>query len=200
MKKIAGLLIFICLLSCEDSKFCTDIIKGKPDNNLIAESDFNTVRSLFSTNNLSLDNFLVYRLQKDDLGYKHVRCYQYVNNLQVFSDDVIFHFNTQNKYYFLSGEIISWINISSDPKMSKNEVMKLFLELVDDDGNYSSISLKDECFQCEIGYYDLNAGTGNETHNFKLAWKIKREASDFPFAYINDTDKTKIYYDNGIRY
>jgi Zn-dependent metalloprotease len=200
MKKIAVLLIFICLISCEDSRFCADIIKGKPDNNLIVESDFNTVKSLFSTNNLSLDNFLVYRLQKDDLGYKHVRCYQYVNNLQVFSDEVIFHFNAQNKYYFLSGEIISGINISSDPKMSKNEAMKLFLELVDDDGYYTSNSLKDECFQCEIGYYDLNAGTGNETHNFKLAWKIQREDSDYPFAYINDTDKSKIYYDNGIRY
>ena len=200
MKKIAVLLIFISLISCEDSKFCTDLIKGKPDNNLIVESDFNTVKSLFSTNNLRLDNFLVYRLQNDQVGHKHVKCYQYVNNLQVFSDDVIFHFNEQNKYDSLSGEIISGINISSDPKMSKNGAMKLFLELVDDDGYYTSNSLKDECFQCEIGYYDLNAGTGNETHNFKLAWKIQREDSDYPFAYINDTDKSKIYYDNGLRY
>jgi hypothetical protein len=200
MKKIAFLLILICLISCEDSKFCADVIEGKPDNNLIIESDFNTVKSLFSTNDLSLDNFLVYRLQKDDLGHRHVSCYQYVNNLQVFSDEVIFHFDVQNQFYFLSGEIISGIDISSDAKMSKNEVVKLFLELVDDDGFYTSYSLKDECFKCEIGYYDLHAGTGNETHNFRLAWKIQPEDSDYPFAYISDNDKLKIYYDNGIRY
>ena len=200
MKKFSVLLILISLISCEDSKFCTDIIKSKPDQNLIDEADLNTVKSLFSWNVLSLDNFLVYRLQNDQLGHKHVRCYQYINNLQVFSDDVIFHFDAQNKYYFLSGEIISGINISSDPKMSRNDVVKLFLGLADDDGQDTSNSMKDECFQCEIGYYDLNAGTGNETHNFKLAWKIRREDSEYPFAYINDTDKSKIYYDNGIRY
>jgi len=200
MKKISVLLILISLISCEDSKFCTDIIKGKPDNNLIVESDFNTVKSLFSTNNLSLDNFLVYRLQKDDLGYKHVRCYQYVNNLQVFTDEVIFHFNAQNKYNFLSGEIISGIEISSDPKMSKNEVVKLFIDLLDEDSDNMSNSLKDECFQCEIGYYDLNAGISYSTPIFKLAWKIRREDSEYPFAFINDTEKSKIYYDNGIRY
>lgn len=200
MKKIPVLIILICIVSCEDSKNCTDLIKGKPDYNLIAESDFNTVKSLFSANNLSLDNFLVFRLQKDDLGYKHVRCYQYVNNLQVFSDEVIFHFNTQNQYYFLSGEIISGIDISSNPKMSRSEAVNLFLDLVDDDGHFNSNNLSDDCFKCEIGYYDLNAGTGNSTHSFKLAWKIQREDSDTPFAYIDDTDKSKIYYDNGIRY
>ncbi len=200
MKKFPVLLILISLISCEDSKYCTDIITGIPDQNLINESDLNTVKSLFGTIGMSLDNFLVYRLQNDQLGHKHVRCYQYVNNLQVFTDDVIFHFDAQNKYYLLSGEIISGINISSDPKMSRNDVVKLFLGLADDDSQYTGNSMKDECFQCEIGYYDLNAGTGNETHNFKLAWKIQREDSEYPFAYINDTDKSKIYYDNGIRY
>ncbi|MBK7626022.1 MAG: hypothetical protein IPJ16_02270 [Bacteroidales bacterium] len=200
MKKITFLLFLICFSACEDSNYCTDIIKGKPDKNLIAESDLNIVNSLFNANNLSLDNFLVYRLQKDNIGYNHVRCYQYVNNLQVFSDEVIFHFNSQNQYNFLSGEIISEINLSPDPKMSKNEAVDFFLELVDDDGFYTSKSLKNECFLCEIGYYDLNAGSGNSAHNFKLAWKIHQEDSDIPFAYINDTDKTKIYYDNGVRY
>jgi Fungalysin/Thermolysin Propeptide Motif len=200
MKKLPILLILVWLSSCEVSNFCTDIIKGKPDYILINESDYNTVKSLFSTNDMSLDNYFVYRLQKDDLGYNHVRCYQYVNNLQVFSDEVIFHFNSQNQYNFLSGEIISEINISPDPKMSKNEAVKLFLELVDDDGFYTSKSLKDDCFLCEIGYYDLNAGSGDSAHNFKLAWKIHQEDSDIPFAYINDTDKRKIYYDNGVRY
>ncbi|HNW56658.1 MAG TPA: hypothetical protein PLR88_02120 [Bacteroidales bacterium] len=200
MKKIPVLLILIWFCSCEDSNLCTETIKGKPDYDLIGKSDYDTVKSLFSTNNLSLDNFWVYCLQKDDLGHRHVRCQQYANNLQVFSDEVIFHFNSQNQYYFLSGEIIPGIDISSDPRMSKIEVMKLFFDIVDEDGHFSSDNFKNDCLQCEIGYYDLNAGTGNSTHNFKLAWRIQREDYDFPYAYINDTEKSKIYYDNGIRY
>lgn len=200
MKKLLAFIIFISLISCEDSKYCTDTITGMPDQNLISESDLSTVSSLFGTIGMSLNKYLVFRFQTDQLGGKHVKCYQYVNNIKIFSDEIIFHFDSQNRFTSLSGEIISTIDINSVPKMSKNDVVKLFLELVDEDGRFSSRSLKNECIQCEIGYYDLNAGTSNQTHNFKLTWKIRGEDSVYPFAYINDTDKSKIYYDNGVRY
>jgi hypothetical protein len=200
MKKIAVLLALICLFSCEDLKNCPDVIKGKPENNIVSEADFNTINSLFSGNNLNIEIFLPYRIQSDELGHKHVRCYQYVNNLQVFSDEVIFHFNAQNQYYSLSGEIISGINKSPDSGMSRKDAERLFLKLADEDGRYSSKDLNDKCLQCELGYYDMNAGTGTGAHDFKLAWKIKPEDSDYPYAFINDTDKLGIYYDNGVRY
>jgi hypothetical protein len=200
MKKLFILLILCLFSSCEESRYCTDVIKGKPENNLISDSDMNIVRSLFSANNLSIENFLVYRLQKDESGNYHVRCFQYVNNLNVFTDDVIFHFDSQNHYYFLSGETISEIDIRTSPKMSKNDIIEMFLKSVENDSffNGSLQQIKDGCFYCELGYYDLNAGISYSTHNFKLAWRIHPEDSDYPVATINDTDGDLIGYFNGI--
>ena len=202
MKKVLILIILIHLFACEKSKLCSDVIKSKPDNHLISDSELKTVISLFKSNNLNLDNFLIYRLQKDDLGYTHVRCYQYINNLNVFSDDVIFHFDKQGHYYFLSGELISNIDIKPSPSMDVREVIKLFFHNVENDGFYSNNKkqIEDGCFLCELGYFDLNAGTSYASQNFRLVWRIRPEESEYPYAFINDSDNTLIYYDNGIRY
>jgi len=200
MKKIVFLSFLILLSSCEKSNYCSEIIKGKPNNHLINDSDLQTVKSLFELNNLSLNNFLVYRLLKDDMGYKHVKCYQYVNNLKVFTDEVIFHFDAQNHYYVLSGELISGINIKTSPSLSKNDVIKIFLKNVEKDShnNPNLEQIKDGCFLCELGYYDLNAGISYASQNFRRAWKINPEDSEFPVAFINDSDKSLIYYFSGI--
>jgi hypothetical protein len=201
MKKIAVLIILLQLIACEKDKYCSDVIKGKP-NHLISDQDLITVKSLFEINHLSLDNFQVYRLQKDELGYNHVRCYQYVNDLNVFSNDVIFHFDNDDHYYFLSGEIISRIDIDPDPKLDQRTVVKLFLENVKVDEFYSEYlkEFEDGCFLCELGYWDLNAGISYADLDFRLAWRIRPEGYDYPFAVINDTENQLIYYDNGIRY
>ena len=200
MEKVFFLAFLLLLSSCEESKFCSEIVKGKPDNHLVSDSDLQTVKSLFELNDLNLNNFLVYRLQNNDLGYKHVRCYQYVNNLQVFTNDVIFHFNAQNHYYSLSGELISSINIKTSPSLSKNDVIEIFLESIENDGYYNANleQIKDGCFICELGYYDLNAGISFASHNFAGAWKIRPEDSEYPIAFINDSDGSLINYDIGI--
>jgi hypothetical protein len=200
MKKVLIPIILIQLFACENVNICPNIIKGKPKQHLISDQELNTVKSLFESNNLSLDNFLVYWLQRDDLGYTHVRCYQYINNLNVFSNEVIFHFDKQNHYCILSGELISDINIRPYPSMSTWEVGKLFLQSIKNDG-YNSDKIKqyeDGCFFCELGYYDLNAGISYASQNFKLAWKIRPENSEYPIAYINDSDNSVIYYFSGI--
>jgi hypothetical protein len=211
MKRVIILLIPFLLSTCEnskyfvdcvDSKFCSEIIKGKPDGTLISDSDLNIVKSLFESNNLTLDNFLVYKLQKDDQGYNHVRCIQYINNFNVFSNQVIFHFDSQGHYYFLSGDLVSGINIKTLPSMCSQEAITLFLQNVkkDDFYNRNIKQIEDGCFLCELGYFDLNIGTSYAEQNFKLAWWIRPKGSDYPYAYINDTGHTLIYYDNGIRY
>jgi Zn-dependent metalloprotease len=202
MKKVLVLIILIHLFACEKSQLCSDIVKGKPENHLISDSELNIVTSLFKSNNLSLDNFCVFRLQKDDLGYSHVRCYQYINNLKILSDYVIFHFDKTGHYYFLSGEIIPNIDIKPSPSMDVREVISLFLQSVKNDDFYSTSikQIENGCISCEIGYYDLNAGISYASQNFKLAWRIRPEESEYPFALINDSNNTLIYYDNGIRY
>lgn len=200
MKKFLILIFLLQLTACEENKTCSDIIKGKPDH-LISSQDLNTVKSLFKLNNLSLDNFQVYRLQKDELGHHHVRCYQFVNDLHVLSNDVIFHFDPTGHYYFLSGEIIQAINISPTPHSDQSAVIELFLNRVEnDDINNNLQEFKNGCFSCELGYWDLNAGISYTDVNFRLAWRVKPEGNDYPLAIINDSENQIIYYDNGIRY
>jgi hypothetical protein len=201
MKKYIVLIILLQLVSCEKDKYCSDVIRGKPDH-LISEQDLNTVKSLFKSNYLSLDNFQVYLLQKDELGHRHVRCFQYVNDLNIFSDDVIFHFDNTGHYYFLSGDIISGIDIDPLPKLDREAVVQLFLKSVEDDGHYSYKlkDLEDRCFSCELGYWDLNAGISYTDPDFRLAWRVRQEGQAYPVAIINDTENKLICYDNGIRY
>lgn len=200
MKKVLIVIILIQLFACEKDNIniCSDLIKGKPINQLISDQELNTVQSLFKSNNLSLDNLLVYKVQSDAGGNTHVRCYQYFNDLFVFFDDVIFHFDKQNHYYLTSGELISSIDIKPYPSMSTWQVGKLFLQSIKDNG-YSGEILKqyeDGCFSCELGYFDLNVGS-YASPNFRLAWKITPKDLQYPIAFINDSDNSLIYYFDG---
>jgi len=202
MKKVIISSILILFFACENENvnICSDLIKGKPINHLISDQDLNTVQSLFKSNNLNLDNFLVYRLQGDNIGNTHVRCYQYINDLIVFTGEVIFHFDKQNHYYMTSGEVISSIDIKPYPSMSTWQVGKSFLQIIKNNGDDGDILKQDDngCFSCELGYYDLNAGIGYAKQNFRLAWKVTFNDSQFPVAYINDSDNSLIYYFDGI--
>ena len=204
MKKILILIILIQFFACEKDNvnICSDLIKGKPVGHLISDQELSVVKSLFKSNNLSLENLQVYRLQKDNQGYTHVRCNQYTNNLIVFFDEVIFHFDNQNHYYFLSGELISTINVWPYSSMGTWEVGKLFLQSIKNDHFYGNdiLHYENSCFTCELGYLDLNGGTSYADHNFRLVWKITPEKSQYPNALIDDSERKLLYYDNGIRY
>jgi hypothetical protein len=219
MKKILVLILFIQLFSCEkikynvngedsylvncaDSSICHLVIQGKPGNYLISLSDLETIRTLFDSNKLSLDNFVIKWFLKDDLEYFHVGCHQYINNLNIFSDDVIFHFDPQGHYISISGEIISYMKVRSVPSLCIGRVIELFLQNVENDGFYSRNlqQIKDGCISCELGYWDLNSGISYADQNFTLAWRIKPFNSYYPWALINDMSNSLIFYDNGIRY
>ncbi len=204
MRKIAFMILLSQFIACESNKLCPDIIKGKPENHLISDKDLSSVKSLFSSNNLDLENFQVYIYQQDELGHTFVTCHQYYNNLKVFSDDVVFSFDNLGKYYFLSGELISSIegNLSITPSMSKEEVVEIYLQSIEGDSFYADkiSNIENECILCELGYYDINSYSGGLAHIFKLAWSVTPNDSPVPQAYINDTDKVLISYNNGIYY
>jgi Zn-dependent metalloprotease len=202
MKRILIPLLLLHFLSCERLKDCPEIIKGKSEDHLISDQELSTVKSLFISNNLNYDNFQFNRLQKDDLGHHHVRCFQYVNNLKILSNDLIFHFDAQGHYYTLSGTIISTMDIEPSPSMDISELREIYLKSLEEDDSYfgSKKKIENDCLRCELGYYNLNAGISYTTPDFRLAWKIKPDKSDYPVAVVNDSEKSLIYYDNGIRY
>jgi len=206
MKKITMIIaIFLCfsIVSCENAGnfYCVKTIKDSPTTNVLSKSEMDVIKSLFNNNHLNYKELRFTRLQKDELGHHHVRCYQFINNLKVFTSDLIFHFDKNNRYYFLSGDLISAIDLNTKPSMNQDLIVEKFINALQDNiyiGDKEKII--NGCFNVEFGYYDLNAGIGYADAKFTKAWLIKPRNQDYPFAYINDKNSEVIYYDNGIRY
>jgi Zn-dependent metalloprotease len=184
--------------------YCRKVNNSNPDTNIIAQNDYVLAIGLFNKNHIEYANYQVYRLQVDDLGYYHVRCYQYFNNLKIFTNDLIFHFNKNDSYTSLSGHVIKEFELDSSVTMNQDDVIQIFIDNFNKDEWNASRQLKIDtlstCFELEYGYYDLNAGHSYAINDFTKAWKINREKYSYPYAFINDLTSNLIYYDDGIRF
>jgi len=166
---------------------------------LVTDSEYTIVKRLFSKNNLSLSNLKVYRL-REQTGY-HVRCYQYYDSLEVFSNDVVFSFNLNEIFTFLGGKLIDNINIDFLPKIPMEDASNLFYKEISTD-EYQKDSLVayiNYGFNAELGIYDLNAGKSYDQENFVLAWRLTiNNNSKYPYAYFRADVLELIYYSNGV--
>ncbi|MHB8132448.1 MAG: hypothetical protein ACYDEX_26135 [Mobilitalea sp.] len=166
---------------------------------LVTDSEYAIVNSLFSKNNLSLSNLKVYRLQENK-GY-HVRCYQFYNSLELFTNDVVFNFDANNNYTSLGGKLINSIDIGFLPKVLMQEASNLFYKEINSDW-YQKDSLDSYYnygFNAELGIFDLNYGHSNAQENFVLAWRLTiNNKSDYPKAYFRADLLELIYYSNGV--
>jgi len=207
MKKWMIFTISFCftILSCEkggnENSDCIKIIENSPGTTILSKSEMDVVKKLFNRNQLDYTKYLFTRFQKDELGYHHVRCYQFANNLIVFTSDAIFHFDKNDNYYFLSGDLIGTINLNTKFSMKQDNVVEKFIDKIKQDGFYKeNAEIINGCFDIEFGYYDLNAGISYADKKFTKAWKITPTNKNYPFAYLNDENSEIIYYDNGIRF
>jgi Zn-dependent metalloprotease len=197
---IAAILLAACNSNGE-GLYCIKTIQNSPGTTVLSKSEMDEIKNLFSRNQLDFKKYQFTRFQKDELGHRHVRCYQFANNLIVFTSDAIFHFDNNGKYYTLSGELVNAISLDKNPSMSRDEVVEKFMGNIEQDGfNQGNNELISSCFDVEFGYYDLNAGISYADEKYVKAWKIKPRNSEYPFAYINDESSEIIYYDNGIRF
>jgi len=121
--------------------------------------------------------------------------------LKLFTNDLIFHFNEKNNFYFLSGKIIENFTLDKAFIMNQNSVAKLFINAMQQ--NYylpeGKEAIKNSCFDIEPGYYELNSGNSTVSGIFTKAWRINPTNKEYPYACINDMNSTIICYDNGIR-
>jgi Zn-dependent metalloprotease len=197
-----------------------NIVRNSPTITILSESEMNVIKYLFNHNKLDYTKYQFIRFQEDELGHRHVRCYQFANNLIIFTSDAIFHFDKNNNYYFLSGDLINTINLNTKSAMRQDDVvtkyidmvkhdevflewLRLLVEIAKVDETVEVITLEDiieGCFDVEFGYYDLNAGISYANENFTKSWKIKPTNREYPCAYINDENSETIYYDNGLRW
>jgi Zn-dependent metalloprotease len=201
---ICGVVLWLassCNKESNENSNCVKIIKNLPKTTVLSKSEMDAIKYLFNRNQLDYTKYLFTRFQKDELGHSHARCYQFANNLIVFTSDAIFHFDKNDNFYY-SDRLISKIDLDTKPSMKQDNVVEKFKDEIEQDGfimmQYPDII--DGCFELEFGYYDLNAGISYADENYIKAWKIKPTNREYPNAYIKDKNSEIIYYDNGIRY
>ena len=217
MKKrtiIIAISLCFSIVSCNkeniESLYCIKNIQNSPTITILSESEMDIVKHLFNHNQLDYTKYLFTKFQEDKLGHRHIRCYQFANNLIVFTSDAIFHFDENDNYYYpLSGNLINEINLDTKSLTTRDNIVEKYIDIVAHDEDFlaqlrfEDIHLEDViegCFDIEFGYYNLNIGISSAEENYTKAWKIKFTDRDYPYAYINDEDIVIISYDNGILY
>lgn len=198
--------ILIIVTACDTTENDKEVVAIVKTNRIypslqptVSDSEFTIVKRLFSRNTLSLSNLKVYRLQEQK-GY-HVRCFQYYNSLELFTNDVVFNFDANENYTFLGGELINSIDTDFLPQVPMEEASNLFYNKINSDW-YQKDSLDsylEHGFNAELGIFDLNFGQSYAQKNFVLAWRLTIDKkSDYPKAYVRADLLQLIYYSNGV--
>ncbi len=213
IKKLLILIITlsIAFLSCERKVdppiYCVNRIIQSPDSIIISQSDYEQACYLFELNNIDYSDLQFTRFRTDELNYIHIRCYQFINNLKIFTQIIDYHFNNNGMLYIISTDKLQILDIYNKPLMIHDSVVKKYLEQFMNDTEYIESRTDEEiqaivkgCFDIEFGYYDLNAGIPDAEKNFTTAWHIfpSNKPSQVPEAYLNDKTGQCFYYDNGI--
>jgi Zn-dependent metalloprotease len=170
---------------------------------LISDSAMAIIQRLFQKNGLTINNLQVVQLSTDNLGYNHVRCLQFFRDIEIFNEEVIFHFNNLDVYYNLSNELIARVDVDTMLKVAMNEASNLFYREIAADPLFqdSLTSFRSQGFNAELGIKNLNAGIGNVPKHFVLAWRMTiTNGWKYPFGYIRADSLYLIYYFNGIIY
>jgi len=207
--------IFIAFLSCEpieedeeiivdncplvnDTSFYVERIYSSRTHK-VSDDDLKTINNLFAKNNITLDNFRAYKLQTDELGHYHVRCDQFYNGLQLFTEQVIFHFDGGGNFDCISGDKIDSINIDTIPKITAESTGVLVYKCITGDPFSSRVLMdKSTCFEAELGISDINAGVSYTDKNFVLVWKVVSRNAESPQLIINAKTDSLISYWNGL--
>jgi hypothetical protein len=207
MQALSFLILALIIVACKDSStgnnngpesMVTTYRIYNTQSPLISDSAMTIVRNLFQNNGLSLNNIQVWRLNSDTLGHT-IKCHQFYQGLQLFMQEVYFHFNKQDTYYALTGVMINNITIDTLPKVALNTAGGEFYVQISNDSWYHD-SLSAFCnygFNAELGYFDLNRSSYSK--NFVLAWKITiANGREAPMAYIRADSLQLIQYANGV--
>jgi hypothetical protein len=189
--------------------YCINTIQSSPQTSELSAEKLATIHQLFEQNNLDYSNLQFYSLNQDLPNSTIVKCHQYVNNLLLFTNDLVFGFGVNGVFNFHLNESVSTINLDTQPSMNQNDVVWKFIQAADEHysadeppylGDFDIEVFSNNCFDLEFGYYDLNLNGSHTEHNFTKAWLISVSDSGYPLAYINDTTWEVIYFDDGIRY
>lgn len=191
------LLLSACACSGDRDDYCIKTESFGSSISHLTQPEKARAEHLFTINNIDYSRLQFLKLT-DDSPHIHIRCYQYVNGLKVFTETLLYQFENSHAVGEPRGDIISAIDIGSEPTMDARTVLDVFISKIETDD--PAILNNSDCFILEFGYYDLNAGTGKLEHDFINAWKVSIEGRLVPFGFVDDNKRTMIHYDNGARY
>lgn len=198
-------LICLCFISCEKGKsdICMiEIVDSK--NSILITQDENEVISALSRSPYNiLNNIQIYGITEINDNGLRVNCYQFSNNLKVFSNPLVCIYKSGSYSHYIGDVINNSIELNTIADMIIDEVVDIYVTELNNDEAISEETREitmDNCLNCEFGYWDLNVSTGNNEMDFVKAWKVNPTDSSIPYAIIGDSTGHVIYYDNGIRY
>jgi len=204
-KKISVISIILCLsmifYTCKTSKIkndrCIQLIKNSQTTAVLSESERNSIKSLFITNLMDDTKYQFYHFETDGLGFRHVKGYQFVNNLKVFSEELIFHFNKQDSCYLVSGDLLNATGLDNKQSLNESKAVEIFIRQVDQEkASMIDKAVTKGCFEVEFGYLKSD----DDIRKFVKVWKVKPTDRAYPYAYISDDNSEIMVYDNGVRY
>lgn len=198
-------LIFISLLSCEDDKSdnCINELIDSKNNVLISQNEFEMINTLNPSpydirNNIQIYNLI--DLNDDELK---IQCYQFSNDLKLFSDPLNYIYDSGVLQHYVGDTIGNSIKLNTVSDFNADQIVEIYKNQVNNDSNITDdtrISTLKDCIDCEFGYWDLNVSTGDAEKDFVKAWKVNPTDQQYPYVIIGDSEGDIIYYDNGIRY
>jgi len=206
MKKIyIALILSLIICSCKKTGMLPNnnrcITQIKRVNYNIKPADSLAAVHLFQQNNMNYSNLSFERIiLNDTIGghiYQHIFAIQSFNGLQIMSGGAGYHL-LDGVYQSTLGKVYGSVNLDNHSHLSLSQLRALYMaESIDKQG--VNPSYRDSCITAQFGYYDANAGTGNESTNMIKAWRVQLKNNGYPLAIFSDDKGQLIAFDSGIR-
>lgn len=121
----------------------------------------------------------------DDQYLIGIHCHIYYQGLQVFGHDYSLFESKSDDDVTIIGDsmIVKTIPISLKPTISCQKAARIARE---------NMKFNKMCLLKQLGIYDLNAGKGMTTADYKLAWRVAVKRGEAPYVYI-DANSGEVY-------
>lgn len=206
MKKLYLVLFPIILLTaCKKNELPGDNgCISRTNGNYVTGADATAATQLLKKNNLPYEDALFSQVLLHDTIpgpdgnhiYQHIVVVLQFNGLPLLSNSIYYHFK-DGILASSDGTRYKSISVNFREALSLPQVRKLYIGAAIK-GGMSAADLNDTCLAAQLGYYDLNTGTGNSSTNFVRVWSVTPKNSQYPIAIIRDDNGQTISYNSGI--
>lgn len=217
---LSGFFLLFILFSCSKAEIqgsakeydgCIEQVIIPVSAHSVSNPDKVIIDKLFSDNGIDNRHYRYFNYLHDTLqtlyppftkkDNKTVRVDQYTNGVRIFTGDMVFNF-IDNILNFTGGDATKGTSLNTSPQLTLDQLRDFFIRDIEQ-FDHKGDQFKDTCLKAELGYYNLNAGSGNTKEVLVKAWRVTTKnsvpPSEYPVAYYQDDNTKLITYDNGIR-